>query len=88
MLDALGYHTMPLRNLKPECEFIINTIPTMVLPKVSDHCVAIELASKPGMDGDHIISARGLPGKMRPEESGKLIAETFIRLSQKQEVEL
>ena len=86
MLDALGYHTMPLSNLKPECEFIINTIPAMVLPNVPKHCCSIELASKPGMDGDHIISARGLPGKMRPEESGKLIAETFIRLSQNQEV--
>ena len=88
LLDALGYHAIPLRDLKPESEFIINTIPAMVLPNVPKHCCAIELASKPGMDGDHIISARGLPGKMRPEESGKLIAETFIRLSQNQEVEL
>ena len=88
MMEVLGYHTMPLSNLKPEAEFIINTIPSMVLPQVPDRCYAIELASKPGMAGANIISARGLPGKMRPEESGKLIADTFIRLSQNQEVTL
>ena len=49
--------------------------------------IAMELASSPGMSGDHIISARGLPGKYAPEESGKLIAETFIRLSLGKEVE-
>ena len=88
LIEVLGYHAIPLSDLKAESEFIINTIPSMVLPKVPDQCYAIELASKPGMVGENIISARGLPGKMRPEESGKLIAETFIRLSQNQEVEL
>ena len=88
MIEALGYQAMPLWALKPEAEFIINTIPSMVLPQVPDHCYAIELASKPGMAGDHIISALGLPGKLRPAASGKLIADTFIRLSQNQEVEL
>ena len=88
MIEALGYQAMPLWSLKPEAEFIINTIPSMVLPQVPDHCYAIELASKPGMAGDHIISTLGLPGKLRPAASGKLIADTFIRLSQNQEVEL
>ena len=88
IIEALGYHAMPLWALKPEAELIINTIPSMVLPQIPDHCYAIELASKPGMAGDHIISALGLPGKLRPAASGKLIADTFIRLSQYQEVEL
>ena len=88
MIEALGYQAMPLWALKPEAELIINTIPSMVLPQIPDHCYAIELASKPGMAGDHIISALGLPGKLRPAASGKLIADTFIRLSQNQEVEL
>ena len=82
LMDALGYQTMPLWDLNPCTEFIINTIPAMVLKQVPQNTIAIELASKPGMSGDHIISARGLPGKMRPEESGKLIAETFLRLSE------
>ena len=85
MLEALGYQAAPLHQLNPEAEFIINTIPVMVLDQVPQHAVAIELASKPGMNGGQILSARGLPGKMRPEASGKLIAETFMRL---QEVEL
>ena len=88
MIEVLGYQAMPLWALKPESELIINTIPNMVLSHIPDHCYAIELASKPGMAGDHIISALGLPGKLRPAASGKLIADTFIRLSQNQEVEL
>ena len=88
MLEALGYHAVPLRDLRIESEFVINTIPAMVLEKVPENTVAIDLASKPGIAGENVISARGLPGKMRPAESGKLIADTFIRLSQNQEVEL
>lgn len=88
MLEALGYRAIPLYGTMPEAEFFVNTIPAMVLPQVPDHITAIELASKPGMAGPNIISARGLPGKMRPAESGKLIAETFIRLSQSKEAEL
>ena len=85
MIEALGYNAMPLQNLNPHTEVIINTVPAMVLKDIPTDSVAIELASKPGMTGENIISARGLPGKLRPEESGKLIAETFLRLSQNQE---
>ena len=88
IIEALGYRAIPLQDLKPHSEFILNTIPTMVLEKVPSDCFAIELASKPGMCGGNIISARGLPGKMRPVESGKLIAETFLRLSENLEVDL
>ena len=85
MIDALGYRAMHLNHLKLDSEFIINTIPAMVLPQVPANTCAIDLASKPGMGGEHVIVARGLPGKMRPEQSGRLIAETFMRL---REVEL
>lgn len=80
MIEALGYHSVPLNCLELDSQFIINTIPAMVLSKVPSDVYAIELASKPGMVGNNIISARGLPGKMRPAQSGKLIAETFMRL--------
>ena len=82
MIDALGYRAMDLKHLKLDSQFIINTIPAMVLPQVPANVYAIDLASKPGMGGEKIISARGLPGKMRPAESGQLIAETFMRLSE------
>ena len=85
MIDALGYRAMDLNHLKLDSQFIINTIPAMVLPQGPANVYAIELASKPGMGGENVIIAKGLPGKMRPAESGRLIAETFMRLS---EVEL
>ena len=88
MIDVLGYHAMSLHDLQPDAQFIINTVPSMILDPVPDDAIAIELASKPGMAGANIISARGLPGKMRPGESGTLIGETFLRLSKNQEVAL
>lgn len=84
MIEVLGYRAMKLDHLKLDSQFIVNTVPAMVLSQVPTNICAIELASKPGMEGDQIISARGLPGKMRPAQSGKLIAETFMRF---QEVE-
>lgn len=82
MIDALGYRAMDLNHPKLDSQFIINTIPAMVLPRVPVNVYAIELASKPGMGGENVITARGLPGKMRPEQSGRLIAETFMRLQE------
>lgn len=86
MIRALGMHSVSISNVADRLlhyRVIFNTIPEMVLPDMVCHpdCIAIELASNPGMSGGNIISARGLPGKYAPEESGKLIAETFIRLS-------
>ena len=66
---------------------VLNTIPAMILPVV-DHrkdCVLMELASKPGMAGDNIMDARGLPGKYAPEESGRLIARTILRLCKEED---
>jgi len=86
MLHALGYQTESLEI--PDLShyrLILNTVPHPVLHrdiigKCGTDCVKIELASKNGMDGDDIIIARGLPGIHMPESSGKLIAETFLRL--------
>lgn len=90
ILRALGYRAIPISQAGLELNryrFIFNTVPAMILPdiRLGSNCTAIELASTPGMAGDGIIPARGLPGKMAPEESGKLIAETFIRLSLRKE---
>lgn len=64
---------------------IFNTIPAPVLKQgqralCREDCILIELASKPGMEGAGIIDGRGLPGKMAPESSGKLIARSVMRL--------
>lgn len=85
MIHALDCRSIPIstvgENLQ-QYQVILNTVPEMILPKMSTRpdCIALELASKPGMAGPNIIEARGLPGKMAPEASGKLIAETFMRL--------
>ncbi len=85
LLQALGYQAVSTSSL--DCDLsafhaIINTIPAMVLPQLrcNPSCVALELASIPGIAGENIFSARGLPNTMAPEDSGKLIAETMIRL--------
>ena len=86
MIRALGCHAIPtdqVRDVTMHYNAILNTIPELVLPGLAANpdCICMELASKPGMTGSNILSARGLPGKMAPEKSGKLIAETFIRLA-------
>lgn len=93
MIHALGMHSAPVENISDSLmhyRVIFNTVPEMILPDMIRHpdCIAVELASKPGMSGPGIISARGLPGKYAPEESGNLIADTFIRLSLEKEAAL
>lgn len=69
---------------------IFNTVPAPVLRRgqrelCRDDCVLVELASKPGMEGEGIIDGRGLPGKMAPESSGKLIARVVLGLCAREE---
>lgn len=85
MLHALGCRGISIEEARLETsryQVILNTIPAMVLPVLTTQpeAVILELASKPGMCGEHIVDARGLPGKMAPAESGELIARTFLRL--------
>lgn len=87
MLRALGFEatgTAGLSRILPRCRLIFNTVPEMVLPEkqtaLCRHCVKIDLASKPGMEGSGVVWAKGLPGIHAPESSGQLIAETFLRL--------
>ena len=86
MIKALGFGSIPMaaiRGKEAQFDAVINTVPAMILPEAdfSKNCIAMELASLPGMSGDGIISARGLPARLAPKESGKLIAETFLRLA-------
>jgi hypothetical protein len=82
MLEALGYEAVDFAKVPrilPRFKLLYNTVPD--LPYVWDlgNVIAIDLASEPGMRGDNIIVARGLPGKYAPESSGRLIAETIVR---------
>ena len=88
MVEALGYETetLPLPEyILPRFRVIFNTVPAPLLSaralgNCREDCVKIELASFPGMEGDGIIDARGLPGRFAPESSGKLIAKSVLRL--------
>lgn len=86
ILSALGYRTADPNHL-PEAEYrvIFNTAPAMILPSSPPGCLKIDLASVPGMGGNDVIHALGLPGKDAPEASGALIARTVCRLIMKEE---
>jgi len=95
MAHALGYHTEDTAELGHNLNsfrLIFNTAPAPVLSEEQvahcrDNCLKIDLASKLGIAGNHIIWARGLPGKDAPESSGKLIAKTAIRLIEKEKMQ-
>lgn len=88
ILDALGYETEDSNNLGYSLlryRVIFNTVPTAVIPQQAaeychEDCLKIDLASKPGIDAEDVIWARGLPNKDAPETSGILIANTILRL--------
>ncbi len=79
ILGALGYQAMDAEHIDPTgFRVILNTVPVMLLPQTPENCLKIDLASCPGMGGDNILHARGLPGKDAPEASGELIARTVL----------
>ncbi len=93
VLRALGYgaeNSLALSRKLSRFRIIFNTVPAAVLSQAQckacdPNSIKIELASKPGIADPSVISALGLPAKYAPETSGKLIADTFIRLLQGKE---
>ncbi len=81
ILSAMGYQTEDSFNMSSaKYDIIFNTSPEPVLSVNNNDTLAIELASTPGLIGENIISARGLPSKEAPASSGKLIAQTIHRI--------
>ena len=88
MLLALGYDAVDIKALEYELvryRVIFNTVPVLVLSEEAlahcrTDCLKLELASLPGMAGEDIINARGLPNRGAPESSGELIARSILRL--------
>ena len=86
LLSALGYCAIDetqMLSLLPHLELIVNTVPAIILDEeTAKRCpgLLIDLASSPGIISDRVLWARGLPGKIAPESSGALIANTVIRL--------
>ena len=82
MLEALGYRAVDFEavpDVLSQCKLLYNTVPEVPFVWDLSQIVAIDLASEPGMHGDSVIIARGLPGKYAPESSGRLIAQTILR---------
>ena len=69
---------------------VFNTAPVPVILEEDaenwKHCIKIDLASRKGIAGEDVVWARGLPGIYAPESSGRLIAETVIRLWKEKKV--
>jgi len=75
-LASLGYASIDIGQIDTEkYGLILNTAPEPVLPCCPGNAVKIDLASRPGIPGEDVIHARGLPGKLAPHSSGKLIAQ-------------
>lgn len=86
MLQALGYRSCSISQLSTDAsqfDLIFNTVPHPVLHATACHPSALlaELASSPGILGDGVIDARGLPGKEAPKSSGELIGKTILRIA-------
>lgn len=82
ILSALGYSTLSRLTALSQYRVVYNTVPTLLLGKgqLSSNQIKIDLASNPGIEGDDVIHARGLPSKDAPESSGELIARTVDRI--------
>ena len=82
-LLSLGYHTVDMDTTLTPYRLIFNTAPEPVFTQAITNCrncVKIDLASRKGLAGDDVLWARGLPGIYAPESSGRLIADTFLRI--------
>ena len=93
ILSALGYEAeitgFPAYVLG-RFRVIFNTAPSPLLSAQDlthcrPGCLKIELSSTSGLECKDVILARGLPGRDAPESSGKLIAQTVLRLDTRKE---
>ena len=83
MLEALGYGTYAPEYL-PKYRCVVNTAPGVILSagelsRLRPDCYLLELASGTFLPVERTESGRGLPGKKKPEASGRLIAQTVAR---------
>lgn len=83
MAQALGYEVIAIPEIPkylPTASLLFNTVPIPILDTpIPSGCTALELASQPGIPRENTIPAGGLPGRLAPESSGRLIAKTILR---------
>lgn len=87
-LEALRYRSVDFSQLEKEAvrhRLLFNTVPQGIrLAGTFPDCVILDLASAPGLACSGSVTARGLPGKYAPETTGKLIAETVLRMDKEE----
>ena len=77
---SLGYKVCDISQIAPyKHHLIFHTAPAPVLSETKPGILKIDLASHPGMAGEDVWIAPGLPGKETPYSAGKLIAHTVLR---------
>ena len=79
MLSALGYEVASLTDLTGY-RVIFNTADGCGIQNIPKECLKLDLASVQGILDRDTLWARGLPGTLTPESSGRLIAQTVLRL--------
>lgn len=91
-LISLGYKTIGPEALNlslPKYRAVVNTAPAPVIGREQATlcprgCVFLDLASTPGIFCEGVLWERGLPNRDAPESSGSLIAQTVLRLCNKE----
>lgn len=82
ILSMLGCSAISIEEVPATLQqfsLLINTVPYPILDdSLPDEMLALELASSPGIPAEYAIDGRGLPEKLAPLSSGKLIAETIL----------
>ena len=82
-----------LSAILPEADLVFNTVPHQIfdwqrVAQLKTDCLFVDLASLPGgivkeaadQRGVRLIHALSLPGKVAPISSGKIVADTIVRL--------
>lgn len=86
LLRSLGYHPITAEELSGALgrfRCVVNTAPAPILTpeqagSLRGDCFRLDLASERSIPGEGVLHARGLPGKHKPESTGKLIARTIL----------
>ena len=92
LLAALGYKALDRAEMLaalPGVKLVFNTAPEPLLSEADTRscgALLVDLASRRGMEDPRALWARGLPGKLAPLSSGRLIAQTVCRLWKEEEV--
>lgn len=85
MATALGYAALDIPQVQTEnFRLIFNTVPHMILPQCPGEGLKIDLASERGLGGLDVAWERGLPGRLAPESTGKLIARRVLAILEKE----